>query len=96
MLVTPDVQGVSLTTYRTIDGRKAANCTFDAAPVVLLASDAATAIDGILEGAILALSAEAVGAMNALVDMTASYAERGSSSGYRSPRSRRWRTALPT
>ena len=26
VLVTPDVPGVSLTTYRTIDGRKAANC----------------------------------------------------------------------
>jgi alkylation response protein AidB-like acyl-CoA dehydrogenase len=74
VLVTPDVPGVSVTTYRTIDGRKAANCAFDEAPVVVIASDAATAIDGILEGAILALSAEAVGAMNALVQNTVSYA----------------------
>jgi alkylation response protein AidB-like acyl-CoA dehydrogenase len=74
VLVTPDVAGVTPTTYRTIDGRKAANCAFDAAPVALLASNAAAAIDGILEGAILALSAEAVGAMNALMQATASYA----------------------
>ncbi|WP_292975432.1 acyl-CoA dehydrogenase family protein [Mycobacterium sp.] len=74
VLLTPDVPGVSLTAYRTIDGRKAANCTFDEAPVTLLAADAAEAIAGILEGAILALSAEAVGAMNALVANTVSYA----------------------
>jgi alkylation response protein AidB-like acyl-CoA dehydrogenase len=74
LLVTPDAHGVSLTDYRTVDGRKAANCTFDDARAVLLAADAAVSIDAIIDGAILALSAEAVGAMGALVDGTASYA----------------------
>ena len=77
VLVTPDQPGVALTTYRTIDGRKAANCAFDAVRVVsanLLAADAASTIDAILEGALIALSAEAVGAMGALLETTASYA----------------------
>lgn len=74
LLVTPDRSGVALTTYRTSDGRTAANCPFDDAHAVLLLPDAAAAIAGILEAAILTLSAEAVGAMSALVETTAAYA----------------------
>lgn len=75
LLVTPDAPGVDSTTYSTIDGRKAANCQFDGASGVLLVPDAAAAITAVLEGAMLALSAEAVGAMSALVETTASYAQ---------------------
>jgi hypothetical protein len=74
VLVTPDASGVSLTSYRTVDGRNAANCAFGDTPSVLLARDAAVAINAIIADAILALSAEAVGAMSALLDTTASYA----------------------
>jgi alkylation response protein AidB-like acyl-CoA dehydrogenase len=74
LLVTPDLPGVSLTSYRTVDGRKAANCVFDDARAVLVAGDAAATIIAIIEGGILALSAEAVGAMSALLVATASYA----------------------
>ena len=77
VLVTPELPGVSLTTYRTVDGRKAANCAFDDVRVVsgnLLAADAVSTINAVIEGAIIVLSAEAVGAMGALVDTTASYA----------------------
>lgn len=74
VLVSPDAPEVSLTAYRTVDGRKAANCVFDGAPGVLLKADAAAAITAIIEAAMLALSAEAVGAMTALVDSTVSYA----------------------
>lgn len=74
VLVTPDLPGVSLTSYRTVDGRKAANCVFDDVPAVLLACDAAATITAVIDGGILALSAEAVGAMSALVDATAAYA----------------------
>ena len=74
VLVTPDVSGLAVTSFRTVDGRQAANCTFDDARAVLLAADAAATITAIIEGGILALSAEGVGAMKALVDTTASYA----------------------
>src|ERR1700744_2765843 len=74
VLVTPDVPGVSLAGYRTVDGRTAANITFDDARAVLLVADAAAAITAVIQGGILALSAEAVGAMSALMDATASYA----------------------
>jgi alkylation response protein AidB-like acyl-CoA dehydrogenase len=74
VLVIPDVPGVSLTSYRTVDGRTAANFTFDDAQAVLLVPDAAATITAVIEGGILALSAEAVGAMSALMDATASYA----------------------
>ncbi len=74
LLVTPEVPGVSLTSYRTVDGRKAANCVFGDARATLLASDAVATIRSIVEGGMLALSAEAVGAMGALLDATASYA----------------------
>jgi alkylation response protein AidB-like acyl-CoA dehydrogenase len=77
VLVTPDMPGVALTTYRTIDGRKAANCAFDDVRLAsgdLLAADAASTITAVIEGALIALSAEAVGAMSALLETTASYA----------------------
>jgi alkylation response protein AidB-like acyl-CoA dehydrogenase len=77
VLVTRDQAGVALTTYRTIDGRKAANCTFDHVRVHsadVVAGEAASTITAIVDGALIALSAEAVGAMGALLEMTASYA----------------------
>lgn len=74
LLVTRDTSGVSLTPYRTVDGRKAADCAFDAVPGVLLATDALPVIMEIIEDAVVALCAEAVGAMAALLAMTATYA----------------------
>jgi alkylation response protein AidB-like acyl-CoA dehydrogenase len=75
--VTPDLPGVTLTSYRTIDGRKAANCVFDDVRIGaadLLVADAAKTITAVLDGALLALCAEAVGAINALLETTAAYA----------------------
>jgi alkylation response protein AidB-like acyl-CoA dehydrogenase len=74
LLVTPDLAGLSLTRYRTVDGRRAANCRFDDVQATLLARDASETLTSIIEGGMLALSAEAVGAMSALLDATASYA----------------------
>lgn len=77
VLVTPDLPGVALTTYRTVDGRKAANCTFADVRVVsenLLAAEATSTITAIIEVALIVLSAEAVGAMGALLETTAFYA----------------------
>lgn len=77
LLVAPEEPTVSLTTYRTVDGRRAANCAFDgvrvpAADVVSI--DAESAITEVIAAALVALSAEAVGAMGALLEKTSSYA----------------------
>jgi alkylation response protein AidB-like acyl-CoA dehydrogenase len=77
LLVTPDAPGLALTTYRTVDGRRAANCVFAEVVVAsdaLLLADAAATITAVVEGALLVLSAEAVGAMGALLETTAAYA----------------------
>lgn len=76
-LVEKDAPGITITAYSTIDGQSAANIVFDAVPIsasgVLLA-DADAALQGILAKAIIVLSAEAVGAMDALLSATTQYA----------------------
>lgn len=75
--VDPGSDGVTLTPYRTIDGRRAADIRFDDVRVPasgLVCEDAAAAIQDVINDAVLALCAEAVGAMGALLDATASYA----------------------
>ena len=76
-LVDGGVQGVSTTSYRTIDGRQAANIRFDGVKVPaesLLLDDAGEALERIIAQAIIVLSAEAVGAMEALLSITGEYA----------------------
>ena len=72
-LVEQDAGGIEARSYTTIDGRSAANIRFDAVAARELAG-AVDALDGILARAIIVQSAEAVGAMGALVAMTSEYA----------------------
>ncbi|MXO91867.1 acyl-CoA dehydrogenase family protein [Pontixanthobacter aquaemixtae] len=72
--VDPAAEGVAITSYPTIDGRRAANIRFDAAPASLLLGNASDAIRTLLDNAILAISAESIGAMGALLRQTAEYA----------------------
>lgn len=77
VLVPPDAAGMSKRAYTTIDGRPAADLVFHdvALPsTALLSADAGTLIDDIVDQAIIALAAEAVGAMGTLLEMTASHA----------------------
>ena len=77
LLVSPGVAGLSKRAYRTIDGRPAADLVFHEAALpssALLLEDAATLIDDVVDHAIIALAAEAVGAMGSLLEITASYA----------------------
>ncbi|MEL6737852.1 MAG: acyl-CoA dehydrogenase [Pseudomonadota bacterium] len=76
-MVDKEAPGVSITSYDTIDGRSAAKIGFkdvkvDASGVLL--KDASSALEGILVGAIIVQSAEAVGAMEALLATTTEYA----------------------
>ncbi|MBY6128248.1 acyl-CoA/acyl-ACP dehydrogenase [Qipengyuania aquimaris] len=65
--------GLDARAYTTIDGRSAANITFnDVAATELQASE--EAVEKIISDAIIVQSAEAVGAMGALVAMTGEYA----------------------
>ena len=76
-LVDPQADGVRLSPFVTIDGRSAAHVAFDGAAVpgdAMLLDDAADAIDRIVSDAIVALCAEGVGAMSALLRITAEYA----------------------
>ncbi|MCW1381622.1 acyl-CoA dehydrogenase family protein [Novosphingobium sp. KCTC 2891] len=76
-LVDRDAPGLSLRSYTTIDGRRAAHCRFEdvaAGPDALVDADAEAAVAGAVRAATLALCAEAVGAMGALLEITASYA----------------------
>lgn len=75
--VDPAAAGVTVRGYTTIDGRRAASVRFadvavDAADV--LQDDAEQAIAGVIEGALLSLCAEAVGAMGALLEASSAYA----------------------
>ncbi|MGH3556546.1 acyl-CoA dehydrogenase family protein [Mycobacterium sp.] len=77
LLVEPLTDGVTLTPYQTIDGRRAANIRFDQVRVssaALLCANASQSIQDIVNDAVLSLAAEAVGAMGALLDATATYA----------------------
>lgn len=62
------------TGFTTVDGRRAAHLRFDGTPAVLLAAAAESRIRAGLAEAILVLSAEAVGALGALLERTAEYA----------------------
>ncbi len=75
--VPPDVASMSKRAYRTIDGRPAADLVFHDVALpssALLSSDAGELIDDVIDNAMIALAAEAVGAMGTLLEMTASYA----------------------
>jgi alkylation response protein AidB-like acyl-CoA dehydrogenase len=77
LVVEPGTAGVRITPFRTIDGRSAAHVGFDAVEVPAdhcLTTDAHAAITTTLADAVVALAAEAVGAMGALLRRTAEYA----------------------
>lgn len=75
LLVETGGPGVTTTGYRTQDGRAAAVVRLDDAPAVLLQiADAAQVLDEVLAHATIAYAAEAVGAMDALLRITAEYA----------------------
>ena len=76
-LVEKDADGLATSSYATIDGLSAAKMRFDAVAVPgsnVLLSDASEALEGILASAIIVQSAEAVGAMAALLKITSEYA----------------------
>lgn len=77
VMVDPAAAGVTVRRYTTIDGRRAASLQFknvavDAADV--LHDDAEQVLAGVIEDALLALCAEAVGAMGALLEASSAYA----------------------
>ncbi len=75
--VDPAQPGVTVTGYRTIDGRHAATVRFEGVRLSaagLLLDDAEDRLDAVLRRALLCLSAEAVGAMQALLEASAGYA----------------------
>ncbi|MEM6474654.1 MAG: acyl-CoA dehydrogenase [Pseudomonadota bacterium] len=73
-LVEKDAPGLTASAYTTIDGQSAAKMTFADTPAQPLLEDADEALEAILNKAIIAQSAEAVGAMEALLATTAEYA----------------------
>jgi alkylation response protein AidB-like acyl-CoA dehydrogenase len=77
LLVAPDAPGVHLTPFRTIDGRSAGHIVFDSVEVAAdacVSTEAYAALTGALRDAVVALAAEAVGAMGALLRQTSDYA----------------------
>lgn len=76
-LVDPAARGVDVTRYRLVDGRGAANLSFDGAPAERLEpADGAcceTAIADVLDQATVALCAEALGIVRTLVATTCEY-----------------------
>jgi alkylation response protein AidB-like acyl-CoA dehydrogenase len=75
--VDPSTSGVTIADYTTIDGRRAAAVRFAdvaVAPTDVLCADATEPLQQIIATATLALCAEAVGAMAALLEMTSTYA----------------------
>lgn len=74
-LVAADTPGVSLQSYRAIDGHPMATVTFDQAEGVLVGtrSQALTLLEPAVDEAVLALCAEAVGIMEALIAQTTDY-----------------------
>ena len=76
--VDANAPGVSMTPYRTIDGRRCADLRLDAVRVTrddVIASpeNGHDALDAAVDRGIAALCAEAVGAMSALLDLTVDY-----------------------
>lgn len=77
LLVDPGAAGVSLTPFRTMDGRSAAHVRFDGVAVAggeVLVRDAHDVLQKLFADVTLALAAEAVGAMGALLRITGAYA----------------------
>lgn len=77
LLVDPRASGITMTPFRTQDGRSAAHVRFDKVSVAgadVLAKDAHDLIVKLISDAILVLAAEAVGAMTALLRITGAYA----------------------
>lgn len=77
LLIDPHAPGITLTPFRTQDGRSAAHVRFDNVTVAaadVLADDAHDLIARLISDAILVLAAEAVGAMGALLRITGAYA----------------------
>lgn len=72
-LLDPATPGVTRRGYATQDGLRAAEVVLEAAPATLLAEDALPLIELVVDEAIAALCAEAVGAMEALRDLTVEY-----------------------
>lgn len=76
-LVEAGAAGLTTRAYKTIDGRSAATIGFDqvsVSPEAVLLEDAEAALDAILAKAIIVQSAEALGAMKALLTLTGEYA----------------------
>ncbi|MCW2668070.1 MAG: Butyryl-CoA dehydrogenase [Frankiales bacterium] len=77
LLVAPGAPGVRLTPFTTVDGRSAAHVAFDSVEVPAedcLSTDAYAVITSTVGDALVSLSAEAVGAMGALLRQTAEFA----------------------
>lgn len=77
-LVDRNTSGLDVRSYNTIDGRSAANIRFDQVSVsadAILSTDANDALEKLLAHAIIVQSAEAVGAMRALLELTGEYAQ---------------------
>jgi hypothetical protein len=75
-LVPGDAEGLTRTGYRTHDGGRAANLTFDGTPAELLGdgdADRTAAVSEALSRARIAYASEAIGAMEAALGMTAEY-----------------------
>lgn len=77
-LVDQNVDGLEVRSYNTIDGRRAANLRFNQVAVTndaVLLEDASNALESVFANAIIVQSAEAVGAMAALLELTSEYAQ---------------------
>ncbi len=76
LVVERQTPGVRMSPFTTIDGRAAAHVTFDGVAVpreCCVSNDAYAAITGVVTDAVVALAAEGVGAMGALLRRTAAY-----------------------
>lgn len=72
-LVARDAPGLSLRSYRTMDGQRAADVKLDNVPAKLIAENALPQIEAAFDFGIAALCAEAVGALQASLDATIEY-----------------------
>ncbi len=72
-LLAADAPGLEIRRYRTIDGRRACDLAFADAPARLLMHDAAETLSRAVDEASLLLAAEAVGGMQAAIELTADY-----------------------
>lgn len=79
-MLEPGLQGVTVTPHRLVDGHQAARVTFDdvrlPADALIGERDGALGlVEAVLEDAVLALGAEAVGALSVLLDSTVEYSK---------------------